>query len=73
MIKTYKANVNDLSPWLSRKNVGRYLDLKSDKAVRQWIEEHRTFLVIRQVGGGSRPRIRIKQSSIDKALETSRT
>jgi len=58
----------DRSPWLSVSSIGKYLDLKSPKTIRKFIEEHKDVLEIRIIGGGQKPRIRVKQSSIDRAL-----
>ena len=65
----YAPFSRDLSPWLSIRSIGKYLDMKSPKTVRRFIEDNRDMLEIRVVGGGNKPRIRVKLSSIERALE----
>ncbi len=55
----------DRSPWLSLTGVAKYLDYKSTRSVHRFIEKYEDTLLIKRIG----TKLRIKQSSIDRALE----
>lgn len=62
----YKTIFIDQSPWLTLNSVAKYLGYKSVKSARRFMNQNKEVLDIRRIPGGP---IRIKQSSIDNALE----
>jgi len=55
----------DRTPWLSLTGAAKYLDYKSTRSVHRFIKKYEDTLIIKRIG----IKLRIKQSSIDRALE----